>query len=233
MATLIITADDYGYSRRYDEGILHAAREGAVGAVSSFVTRDGLDPGALLETGVEVGIHLELATGASAPRAGPRDRELAASQIDEQLRAFERLYGRPPAYLDGHHHGHAREGLGVLVCDTAVAAGLPVRSISPRHRRLLRCRGVATPDLLVGRTDERDPVLPAVLAEPASSAPGEQRVVEWMVHPGYADPEAGSSYDRGREQDLELLLAFEPPAGYVRGDHASAGLIAAARGRES
>src|SRR4051794_88448 len=37
---LIITADDYGYSPRYDEGIVEAAGAGAVDSVSVMVTRE-------------------------------------------------------------------------------------------------------------------------------------------------------------------------------------------------
>jgi hypothetical protein len=33
-------------------------------------------------------------------------------------------------------------------------------------------------------------------------------VSEWIVHPGHPDPGAASSYDRGRGEDLELLLAL-------------------------
>ena len=222
MATLIITADDYGYGRRYDEGILEAAVAGAVDAVSSFVLRPGIEPEPLLRSGVEVGLHLELAAPGDRLRADAGDRERAAADVDEQLRAFERLYGRPPAYLDGHLHSHAREGLGVVVCDRAAAAGLPVRSVDARHRRLLRCRGVATPDRFVGRLHEADPVLPRELAPDGAEALAAGEVVEWMVHPGRSDPAAGSGYDAGREEDLALLLSWEPPPGLRRADHATA-----------
>ena len=72
---LIITADDYGYSPRYDAGIVEAAGAGAVDSVSVMVTRDGLDPGPLVETGVEAGLHLELPRELTeGDRAGPRER---------------------------------------------------------------------------------------------------------------------------------------------------------------
>lgn len=222
MKQLIITADDYGYSRRYDRGIVEAAARGGLDAVSSFAERAGVDPAPLLDSGVEIGLHLELDAAVDAPRAGPAERQHAAQRIESQLSAFEALYGRPPAYLDGHHHAHAREGLGVLVCDIAAAAGLPVRSISPRHRRLLRCRGVATADLLVGRLNQREPALPAELTPEGSAGLRDGTVIEWMVHPGYPDPESGSGYDAGRLQDLALLLGWRVPAGLERTSHTRA-----------
>jgi predicted glycoside hydrolase/deacetylase ChbG (UPF0249 family) len=219
---LIITADDYGYRPRYDEGILAAARAGAVDAVSAFSLRPELRPEPLLETGVEIGLHLDLAAPGDAPRATELDRERAGADIWIQYERFIRHFGRPPAYLDGHHHGHARDGLGVVVADIAVARGLPVRSVNPRQRRLLRCRGVATPDLLVGRLSDEEPPLPAELADAAAvAALGAGAVVEWMVHPGRRDPDSRSAFDAGREQDLELLMGWEPPPGLERATHAA------------
>lgn len=219
MSRLIITADDYGYSARYDAGILAAAQAGALDAVSAFAARSGAEAEELLDTGVAVGLHLDLGAAAGAPRAGPAERQRAWAAIERQVAAFRRRFGRDPAHLDGHHHGHAREGLGPLICDLAEDLGTPVRSINPRQRRLLRCRGIATPDLLIGRVDEREPALPSEL-EDDERALGAVGAVEWMVHPGYADPAAGSSYDAGREEDLELLLAWEPPPWLERGTHA-------------
>ncbi len=221
MATLIITADDYGYRRSYDEGIVEAAAAAAIDAVSAFATRGALGAGPLIETGVEIGLHLDLGADATAPRARPADRAAAARALRDQFAAFTQAYGREPAYIDGHHHGHARDGLGVVVSDFAVEAGLPVRSINPRHRRLLRCRGAATNDLLIGRLSEDQPVLPPELGSWGEQDLVTDAVVEWMVHPGRPDPSSESSYDAGRGEDLRLLLGWAPPQGLSRGTHRS------------
>lgn len=219
MTRLIVTADDYGYHRAYDEGMSEAAAAGAVDAVSAFARREGLGPEPLLGSGVEVGLHLDLEAPGDAPRAGARERREAERELEAQYAGFREAFGAPPAYLDGHHHCHAREGLGVVVAAFAVAHGLPVRSVSARHRRLLRCRGVATPDLLVGRYAESEPPIPAELEpERAASLPA---VVEWMVHPGR--PAGGSSdYDAGRLEDLRMLLEWQAPSGVERCSHRAA-----------
>jgi predicted glycoside hydrolase/deacetylase ChbG (UPF0249 family) len=191
MPTLIITADDYGYAPAYDSGIAEAARAGAIDAVSAMVTRYAPDPEVLVESGVEVGLHLDL----------------ERSSLDEQLRGFESAFGAPPAYLDGHHHCHARGARAVEVADLARKQKLPVRSVDARHRRLLRSKGVTTPDRLVGRLSEADQVIPDEVAALREGA-GPDGITEWMVHPGYADPATGSAYDRGREEDLRLLLTL-------------------------
>jgi chitin disaccharide deacetylase len=208
MPALLITADDYGYAPSYDAGIAEAARAGAIDAVSAMVTRYAPDPEALGESGVEVGLHLEL----------------EAASLGDQLQRFEAAFDRPPAYLDGHHHCHARGARAVAVADLARERGLPVRSVDARHRRLLRCKGVATPDRLVGRLSPAEPALPGEIAD-LCRGDGPDGVTEWMTHPGRGDPSAGSSYDAAREEDLRLLLSLRDDGRLrrIRTTHASLG----------
>ena len=184
MPALLITADDFGYAPSYDEGIAEAARAGAIDCASAMVLRSDLDPGRLDGTGVAVGLHLEL----------------GEASLAEQVERFERAFGREPAYLDGHHHCHARGRPAVEVANLARERGWPVRSVDARHRRLLRCKGVVTADRLVGRDSEAEDVLPAEIRA------GWDGLLEWVTHPGYAARDGRSSYDEGREEDLRILL---------------------------
>jgi chitin disaccharide deacetylase len=201
---LIITADDYGYAREYNRGILRAVAAGAIDAVGAMVGRGWCEPAPLLDAGVEIGLHLEL----------PGEGTVA------QLERFEALFGRPPAFLNGHHHCHARPEVAVTIARLAAERGLPVRSVNAEHRRMLRAAGVATPDRLIGRMDPSEPALPSLLADGRTPAPG---VTEWMVHPGYPDPGSGSSFDQARAQDLNLLLRVGSVTGGLRrGTHRGA-----------
>ena len=208
---LIITADDYGYSPRYDEGIVEAAGAGAVDSVSVMVARERLNPEPLLGTGVETGLHLDLPPELTeGERAGPRERDAALRVLEEQLEGFEAAIGRPPAYLDGHHNCHAHTGLAAPIGREARRRGLPVRSIDAAHRRILRRKGVATPDRLIGRYSEEaeaalPPELQPVVDGDEELPPG---ITEWMVHPGHPDPDSRSGYDQAREEDLDLLLSL-------------------------
>ena len=201
---LVIVADDYGYAASYDEGILAAVRAQAVDAVGAMVLREP-DAGALeaacAEAEVEIGLHLE-------PEA----------PLTDQLAAFERIFGRPPSYLDGHHHCHADAATAREVASAAAELAVPVRSVDEEHRGLLRAAGVATADRLVGRLGEEEPVVPA---EIAALLAGEALTgtTEWMVHPGRAG--GPSRYDAGRERDLERLLGL--------GDRASWGGVGVLR----
>jgi len=199
---LLINADDYGYAPSYDAGIAEAAAAGAIDGASAMVLRGALDPAPLEGTGVAVGLHFEL-DGASLAR---------------QVELFEEAFGREPAYLDGHHHCHARGKPAVEVANLARERVWPVRSVDARHRRLLRCKGVVTADRLVGRMGESENVLPSEIASAVRGEGAWEGVLEWVVHPGRAARDGESSYDAGREEDLRLLLelAEEPALRSVR-----------------
>jgi predicted glycoside hydrolase/deacetylase ChbG (UPF0249 family) len=186
--TLVITADDFGYRGAYDAGIVVAARAGAIDRVSVMAVRAS-DIGPLLELDIALGLHIEADAGIAA-----------------QLRAFEELAGRPPAYLDGHRHCHAEPRIAADLARVAAELGIPVRAVNPGHRAQLRQAGVATTDRLVGRLFEHQPPLPAEIARWHAGERVLPGTTEWFVHPGFRDPDGGSSYDAGRPEDLALLL---------------------------
>jgi predicted glycoside hydrolase/deacetylase ChbG (UPF0249 family) len=191
---LVITADDWGYWPSYNDGILEAIEMGAIDSVSAMVDREYCEADPLLETGVEIGLHIEF-----EGRWGPRSGAPARTALRVQLERFGDIFGRWPAFLNGHKHCHARPELATPVFQTAQQIGAPVRSVNPDHRQWLRERGIDTPDLLIGRMESKAPAEPAEIHDPP---PG---VTEWMTHPGHPDKEAGSSYDKARQEDLGLL----------------------------
>jgi predicted glycoside hydrolase/deacetylase ChbG (UPF0249 family) len=191
---LVIAADDYGYWPSYNQGILEAIEMGAVDCVSALVEREHCDPKPLLETGVEIGLHIEF-----EGRWGSRSGAPARTSLRVQLERFGDLFGRWPSFLNGHKHCHARPELATPVFQTAQQIGAPVRSVNPDHRQWLRERGIDTNDLLIGRTESKEPAEPPELRNPPEG------ITEWMVHPGHSDPESGSTYDRARQEDLAVL----------------------------
>jgi len=193
-ARLLICADDYGYSPRYNLGILEAAETAAIDAAGAMVHRPWCDPAPLLGSGVEVGLHLEPGVAA------------AAVAVRAQADRFERLFGSRPAFIDGHHHCHARAPLEAPVTELAAELGVRVRAIDGEHRTRLRAAGVSTPDRLIGRLSTAEPLVPREIAHVEGGGDPVEGWTEWMVHPGHADPGAGSSFDTEREQDLAELL---------------------------
>ena len=190
----MITADDYGYWPSYNRGILEAIEMGAIDSVSAMVEREYCEAEPLLETGVEIGLHIEF-----VGRWGPRSGAAARTSLRVQLERFGDIFGRWPSFLNGHKHCHARPELATPVFQTAQQIAAPVRSVNPDHRQWLRERGIDTPDLLIGRTESKQPAEPAELRDLPSG------VTEWVTHPGHPDKESGSSYDIARQEDLALL----------------------------
>jgi predicted glycoside hydrolase/deacetylase ChbG (UPF0249 family) len=150
---LVVCADDFGQSAPIDAGILSLARTGRLTAVSALPLGPAFtaDLPALLATGVEVGLHLDLTEGlGGSPSSGLSGlilrshlglvgRAAVASAVARQLDAFERSAGRPPDFVDGHRHVHQLpvvRGLLLAELDRRYPAGGPALRITvPRHRR--------------------------------------------------------------------------------------------------
>ncbi|XP_036210135.1 carbohydrate deacetylase isoform X3 [Myotis myotis] len=131
---LVVTADDFGYCPRRDEGIVEAFLAGAVTSVSLLVN------GATAESAAELarrhriptGLHANLSEGRPVGPArhgassllspegfflgkmGFREavaaKDVVLSQVREELEAqlsrFQELLGRKPTHVDGHQHVH-------------------------------------------------------------------------------------------------------------------------------
>jgi len=117
---LIVCADDAGWDIDNDDVVAALASAGRISAVSVLVdgptARDWADR--VLSADCALGLHLNLTW---TPERGSERlsrlllaafaRRLSSTEtrrrINDQLQRFERLYGRPPAFVDGHQHVHA------------------------------------------------------------------------------------------------------------------------------
>lgn len=129
---LIVNADDWGRDSHTTRCILDCVKRKAVSAVSAMVFMDDSQRGAALarEHAVDAGLHLNLTeafTGPCSSTLAEHQRKLAAYLrrprlsyavfnptltdsfeyvVAAQLEEFHRLFGMPPARVDGHHHAH-------------------------------------------------------------------------------------------------------------------------------
>lgn len=168
---LVVCADDFGQSEPVDAGILRLAEAGRVTAVSCLAGRPAFarDAPALLRTGADAGLHLDLTEGAAGdpPEAlgslvlrshlGAVDRRALRRSIAAQADAFERVAGRAPAFVDGHRHVHQLPIVRDLLLDELTrrwGRALPlVRVTVPRRWRGMKAAVVAA---LGGRALRRD-----------------------------------------------------------------------------
>ncbi|MGO9870018.1 MAG: ChbG/HpnK family deacetylase [Rhodomicrobium sp.] len=123
MQDLIINADDYAMDAGVDAAILKLAETGAVTAASAMVLSPRWAEAACAARDappISFGLHFDLTSpfaGATSPaqgvsalivraQAGLLDRAQLRRQADRQLQAFEKAFGGPPAFADGHQHIH-------------------------------------------------------------------------------------------------------------------------------
>lgn len=130
---LIINADDWGRSIEETDAALECFRAGRLTSATAMVHMADSARAAEIARieGLPIGLHLNLSQPFDGGTAGERlraaqervigylaHRRLAALLYNPfvaadfeycfkaQLEAFERLYGRPPSHVDGHHHQH-------------------------------------------------------------------------------------------------------------------------------
>ncbi|XP_057602089.1 carbohydrate deacetylase [Hippopotamus amphibius kiboko] len=161
---LVVTADDFGYCPRRDEGIVEAFLEGAVTSVSLLVNGAAAESAAELARRhrIPTGLHANLSEGRPVGPArrgassllGPEGfflgkmgfREAVAAgdvvlpqvreEMEAQLSRFRELLGREPTHVDGHQHVHVLPGVCRVFAEALQVCGV-------RFTRLPLERGVA------------------------------------------------------------------------------------------
>ncbi len=119
---LIFNADDFGFTRDVNEGIVEAHRNGVLAATTLMANGDAFDHAVALAhrtPSLDVGVHLVMVQGesvATAGRALPRTlpelaRTLLRGEIDvcDEARAQVRRIvaaGIRPSHIDAHKHAH-------------------------------------------------------------------------------------------------------------------------------
>src|SRR3989339_1163557 len=185
---LIINADDYGLSKKFNGGILELIGKGIVTSTTVMIKREFIKPKDLLEQKhVSIGLHLELSL------------ETPAEEMEQQIKVFSKLFGRFPSHLDGHKYYHLLPSNFSKVLKIAKKYELPVRSTSSDDRKIMREAGIKTPDQFISWHPDRK----AKLFKDLKSA--KSRTIELLCHPGYFDPKATDSYNKQREVEQEIL----------------------------
>jgi predicted glycoside hydrolase/deacetylase ChbG (UPF0249 family) len=129
---LIINADDFGRDCWTTQKILECIAAGNISSVSAMVFMEDSERAAAIaqERGIDAGLHLNLTTPFSpATPAHLREHQQRLARylgrhrlarlvfhpgltgsfdyvVRKQLDEFNRIYGEPPARIDGHHHMH-------------------------------------------------------------------------------------------------------------------------------
>jgi len=248
---LIINADDWGQDRETTERIFDCVAHKSVSSVSAMVFMEDSERAAAMagESSIDTGLHLNFTTPFSARQCQAQLKEhqrqirsyllrhrlalvmfhpglvrsfkyVVAAQLDE----FNRLYGKYPSRLDGHHHMHlcANVLLGKLLPPGTIVRRnfsfqLGEKSLTNRLYRKAVDRGLARRHHLVDFMFSLQPIeSPGRLERIRSLA--HQFVVEVESHPAKADEYrflTGGEAERWTEDVPIAASFFVPPRGRV------------------
>jgi chitin disaccharide deacetylase len=137
---LIVNADDFGYSRGVNRGIIEAHERGIVTSASLMVKQRAAEEAAVYarrRSELSLGLHVELRRWRlrrlpwrPSPRAKSRLRDAVATDVREQLDRFRRLLGEDPTHLDSHQHRHRLEPTRSILLELADELHVPLREFN-------------------------------------------------------------------------------------------------------
>lgn len=229
MIKLIVNADDFGYSRGVNYGIIDAHINGIVNSATMMMNMPGVTHAVELakeNPQLQVGIHLVLTCGkpllAEVPSLVNENgsfkrisefKEQSDLSLDELAREWSAQIekfletGLTPTHFDSHHHVHT------------IPAFLPVVQMLSKKYNLSARRFLRDP--VEGVPAFSDVFLHDFYGEGATSDYFENLVtrvqdgqtVEVMCHPGYLDYEIlnGSSYAVERVKETDILTSITLP----------------------
>lgn len=232
MTKLIVNADDFGYSKGVNYGIIEAHLNGIVNSATMMMNMYAVEHGielAKLHPTLGLGVHLVLTAGKPlltglhtiVDQNGDFLKnsywydnpvinvEEVEKEWDAQIQKFL-SYGLNPSHLDSHHHVHMIPILHPVIAKLSQKYNLPVR-ISPKSQ----IDGITpfTDQLL---TDFYGSDIPINYFETIEDRINNRiESVEVMVHPALIDNylKNGTSYCFERLTELDILTNSKLPEG--------------------
>lgn len=205
--SLIVNADDFGYSRGVNRGVIEAHEQGIVTSASLMVDQPAAEEAAgYSRTRPELGLGLHFELPAWRIRRGiwglsrRHDDRLAqsvATELRRQLERFRRLVGSDPTHLDSHKHRHREEPLRSAFLEAAGELNVPLRHFDP----VVRFCGNFYGQIDAGRPNP-EAIAPGALVELLEAL--EPGVTELCCHPGYTDG-LKTWYSEERVQEVRTL----------------------------
>jgi chitin disaccharide deacetylase len=207
MRYLIVNADDFGYSRSINRGILEAHDDGIVRSASLMVERPGAAEAAeeaRARPQLDLGLHVEIDWWrvARLPRKGAARSAAAVEQradadLQRQVARFRALVGRDPSHLDSHHNRHRAEFVRPAFQRLADELGVPLRHFDPT----VRFCGEFYGHIGAGRPNP-EAITPQALIDLLGRLSA--GVTELCSHPGYAEG-VKEWYREERVQEVRTL----------------------------
>jgi chitin disaccharide deacetylase len=226
---LIVNADDFGYSRGINYGIIDTHKNGIVNSATMMMNMPGVSHAVELakeNPTLQLGIHLVLTCGRPLLSDVPslmdeqgnfkkmndfiRDHNLSLMELEREWTAqIEKFidFGLTATHFDSHHHVHTIPEFLPVVQSLSNKYNLPVRRISNHP-----VEGVPPfTDIFL-----HDFYGDGVTGDYFENIPNRGVVgqtIEVMCHPGYLDSEVlnGSSYCLERVKETNILTSVTLP----------------------
>ena len=201
---LIVNADDFGYARGVNQGIIAAHEQGIVSSTSLMVDMPmASEAAALAKTHPKLGVGLHFSvTNDGGPIVDLENVTRVAQELKRQYERCCELLGRQPTHIDSHHHVHLRKELTPLFSEWAMKIDLPVRGLGSvrynggfyGHWYDEEWRPHPAPELI--SVENLEKILRDI----------PEGVTEVACHPAYLSDDLQSSYATEREVELAALL---------------------------
>ena len=215
---VVVNADDFGYSRSVNRGVIEAHERGIVTSTSLMVDRRGAAEAAEYARGrpeLGLGLHVELKVWrvSRVPRRGAALRPSSLTrtltfELRRQLERFCELAGRNPSHLDAHYNRHLSPDLRLHFQALADELNVTLRRVDPR----IRFRGDFYGQDGRGRPDPRAISTEALVRLLERI---QEPITDVACHPGFAE-DLDDWYRTEREQEVRALCDERVRAAVLR-----------------
>ncbi|MEH6941466.1 chitin disaccharide deacetylase [Bacillus sp. JJ722] len=232
MIRVIVNADDFGYSRGLNFGVIDAHQFGLVNSTTMMMNMNAVEHAFRLAAPyrqLTIGIHLVLTAGAPILKEGvdsliesngnfktfsmlKENFDLDLDEVEKEWEAqIQRFlsFGKKPNHFDSHHHMHMHPKLQDVTRKLAQKYNVPVRR---NGKDTMEGVEMYSDVALFDFYDEG--VCEDYFANLTSKV-DEGQTVEVMCHPAYLDIDLqkGTSYFLPRLKELEILMKARLPHG--------------------
>ncbi|WP_108672504.1 chitin disaccharide deacetylase [Peribacillus acanthi] len=228
MIKLIVNADDFGFSRGVNYGIIDSHVNGIVNSTTMMMNMDAVDHAIELaqkHPRLNVGIHLVLTCGKPLAEKVPTlidedgnfksqsvlDDTISLVEVEKEWTAqIDRFIatGLQPSHFDSHHHVHTRKELLPVVQRLAQKYNLRVRTNGMEPIEGVKAFSDVSFFDFYGEGATYD------YFDQLSQKVDGPKTVEVMCHPAYIDQKllCSSSYNLPRVRELDILTNISLPS---------------------
>jgi predicted glycoside hydrolase/deacetylase ChbG (UPF0249 family) len=222
---VIFNADDFGFTRDVNEGIVEAHRHGVLTATTLMANGDAFDHAVACAKdtpSLDIGVHLVMVQGPSVARPGQAMpatlQDLALALLRGQIPVYDEAAaqirkimaaGIRPSHIDTHKHTHLFPPVLDAVARVAKEFDIPwVRRPLVRLHFAKVLAGLRTTDHFAGFRDTGS-LNEAAMIRTLEKLP--DGLTEFMCHPGKCGPELQGAATRLKESRAVELAALTSP----------------------